>query len=166
MRRTVDFRPFRESTPDFGRRDPATGRIGRGAQLARKHPTPPSPDDPAIAARLAERREAIVADRGGLAELTAVRLAAIERFTMLELFVESWERYFVRSGLMSRQGRVRSGYAAGYLPTVAQLMRLAQIIGLDRAARPMPEMPRSPREWLERNSPPLANALSPHTHID
>jgi hypothetical protein len=156
VKNAKDFRPFRESAPDYARRDPATGRVGRGAQLARKHPKPPTPDDPAIAMRLAERRAAIVADRGGLEQLTAVQLAAIDRFTMLELFVEGWERFFVRSGLMSRQGRVRSGYAAGYLATVAQLMRLSQLIGLDRAARTVPD--ESPREWLERTKPHVHDA--------
>ena len=73
----------------------------------------------------------------------------IDRYVVLEMHVESWEQYFMRAGLMTRQGRVRSGYTGGYLASVVQLMRLAQIIGLDKMERPINE---TPSEWLDRRA--------------
>jgi hypothetical protein len=131
-------------------RDPTTGRLLPGHQVSRKYPRLPSVDDAAVAQRVAARRDEIIDDLGGRARLAAVKLAAVERFALLEMFAASWEQYFLRSGLMTRQGRVRSGYAAGYLATVGQLIRLGQIIGLDRVPREV--APLSPRQWLEQDA--------------
>lgn len=143
----TDSWPYSQIPSERAERDPRTGRALNGNQLARKYPKPPAPDDAAIAERLRVRVAQIVEDLGGPDRVGAVKLAAVERFTLLEIFAESWESYFTRSGLMTRQGRVRSGYTAGYLATVGQLLRLAQTIGLERVAR---HVPMSPRDWLEQ----------------
>ncbi len=140
-----DGNPFSETAPESAR-DVATGRVLAGNQLARRHPKPPATDDLAVRARLAARTDQIVGDLGGADRVGAVRRAAVERFALLELFAEAWETHFLQSGLMTRQGRVRSGYAAGYLTTVGQLHRLAQTIGLDRVVR---QVPQTPMEWLQ-----------------
>jgi len=117
----------------------------KGNQLARKHPKPPGPDDALVCQRLRERRAEIANGLGGV-DLSPMKLGAIERFCMLELHVENWERYFLNAGVVTIHGRVRSGYSQGYLASLSQLMRLAQIIGLDSMPRPVEQ---SPREWLQ-----------------
>ena len=143
-----------------GERDPVTGRVGKGNQLARRYPKPPAIDTPEVSEQLAARVAEIISDRGGRANLSAIQLSAIERYAVLELIVASWERYFLTSGVSSRHGRMRAAYASGYLGTLAHMMRLAQIIGLDRAARTA----ESPREWLERTR--ASTTPPPHADID
>lgn len=140
--------PFQETGSEGSGRDRKSGRVLPGNQIARKYPKPPAEDDSMIAQRLRERVEQIVVDRGGADQIGTVKRGAIERYAVLELHVESWERFFLKAGFVTRQGRVRSGYAGGYLASVTQLMRLAQIIGLDKQPRTIRE---TPAEWLSRS---------------
>src|SRR4051812_29252222 len=106
------------------------GRVGPGNQLARKYPKP-ALDDQGVP-QLADRRHQIIEQRGGVDRLSPMQLGAIERFVILECFVNSWESYFMKSSPISRQGRVRSGYREGYLSTLDRLMKLAAQIGVER----------------------------------
>ena len=63
--------PLSQTSPDAPKRDPSTGRVLPGNQIARKYPKPPAENDPEMALRLAERREQAIADRGGTEQLTA-----------------------------------------------------------------------------------------------
>ena len=74
-----------------------------------------------------------------------MQIRRISRYTVLEIFVESWERYFMRSGRITRQGRVRAGFGPGYLAALAALTRLGTLIGVERVERPVFQ---STRDWL------------------
>jgi hypothetical protein len=119
-----------------------------GNQFTRKYPKPPT-ENPAVQQQLADRCEEIIEQLGGRDHLAATMITLVGRFAVLEAFVESWESYFMKSGPITRQGRVRSGYGQGYLSSLAQLQRLATLIGVERRLK---EVTESPAEWLERIS--------------
>jgi hypothetical protein len=153
--------PIDESTPAASERREHLLRIGQrtqfqlGNQRRRIYPKPIDENDPTVAAELHRRLEQHTADLGGRDILTEAEIRRITRFVYLELFLETWEAYFLRAGIVTRQGRVRSGFTTGYLATLTQLMRLGQIIGLSRVPR---ESTLSTRQWLERAAEAEANA--------
>jgi hypothetical protein len=104
-----------------------------GNQVRRKYPKP-ALDDPRVQQQLAGRRDEIIEQRGGRQRLSPMQIGEIERFAVLEMFVSSWETYFMKSSPISRQGRVRSGYREGYLASLSMLMKLGASIGVSRVA--------------------------------
>lgn len=143
--------PSREAAPvrpphatDPRRWADGTQRPG-APSLARKYPQVQT-DDPAVARHLAEEAARIVEDRGGRECLSTLALKQIDRLVVLGLFVEHWEAFFLRAGIHTKHGRVRSGYVQGYLRTLDSFARLAQQIGVTRETRPVRL---STRQWLE-----------------
>jgi hypothetical protein len=81
-------------------------------------------------------REQVIADRGGVAHLTAVEGAYVRRLGELEAVVRLLAADLAQRGLTTPKGRVR-GTLGRWLEALDRWDRYAQRIGADRRARPV-----------------------------
>lgn len=79
-------------------------------------------------------REAVIADRGGAAELSTLEAAYIRRLTEVETVARLLAADLATRGLTSARGRVRSTFSR-WLECLDRWDRLAQRVGTDRRAR-------------------------------
>jgi hypothetical protein len=81
-----------------------------------------------------EFREAVIADRGGAAELSTLESAYIRRLSEVEAVARLLAADLASRGLTTAKGRVRSTFSR-WLEAVDRWDRLAQRVGTDRRAR-------------------------------
>ena len=93
-----------------------------------------------------EFRAQVIADRGGVDELTAVEGAYIRRLAELETVTRLLASDLAQRGLFTPRGRVRGTYGR-WLETLDRWDRYAQRVGLERRSKPAP----SPADyWRQR----------------
>jgi hypothetical protein len=91
-----------------------------------------------------EFRTAVIADRGGEAELSTLEAAYIRRLSEVETVARLLASDLATRGLTSARGRVRSTFSR-WLECLDRWDRLAQRVGTDRRARAV-----SLRDYLAR----------------
>jgi hypothetical protein len=97
---------------------------------------------PPGAPTLAERADAIRADLGD--ELSAIKGSLLGRHVMLAVLAEHLEGHLLGLGVLTAKGRTRAALNA-YLSVLDRLTRSAQILGLERKPKRVPNV----LEYLE-----------------
>jgi hypothetical protein len=93
-----------------------------------------------------EFREGLISDQGGVEALTTLQAGYVRRLTEIEVLVRLLQNDLVARGAFTQRGRVRNTFTK-FLETVDRWDRLAQRVGVDRKARPVP----TPHEyWAHR----------------
>jgi hypothetical protein len=83
-----------------------------------------------------EFREAVIADRGGVSELSTLESAYIRRLSEVETVARLLAADLASRGLTTPRGRVRGTFSR-WLECLDRWDRLAQRIGTDRRSRPV-----------------------------
>src|SRR5690349_1199796 len=96
------------------------------------------PEQAEAVAAAAERRAAIVADLGGTDALSALALSQIDTFVRLEVVADFLWTRLQEAGPLTAKGRQRAALTA-WLGVVDRLQRLANMLGLERKARRVPD---------------------------
>ena len=86
---------------------------------------------------IADFRAGLVGDQGGEEELTAVRRGLVEKLVDLEVGIQLLMGEVVRRGIDSRPGKAAWASA---LRTIEVWHRLANTLGLERRAQPVPSL--------------------------
>lgn len=118
-------------------RDPKTGRLlpGHAVNLRHGRRAPRLWAAGPLAAALAEREAAVVADLGGEPNLSAIERPLAREYARLSLLVEAAGERLTRDGLETTKGRARAA-ASLYGALLDRQTRLAAMLGLARRARP------------------------------
>jgi len=136
--------------------DPASGRDARGrfrrgnlaalthGARSRQVQAAALPEQAAALAALAERRQAIERDRGGLEALSTLERDAIGRYLELCVIGDYLAANILAYGPLTTKGRQRAAVSA-YLGVVDRQTKLATTIGLDLKARDLRSM--SVEQW-------------------
>jgi hypothetical protein len=95
-------------------------------------------------------RAQVIADRGGLENLTALEAAYISKLVDAEIVYRLLVADIVKRGLFTEQRRVRNTHAR-LLRQTSLCDRLAQRVGVDRRARALPTL----RDYLTQRAGPL-----------
>lgn len=86
-----------------------------------------------------EFREAVLADRGGAVELSTLEAAYVRRLAEAETVARLLAHDLAQRGLFTPKGRVRNTFQR-WTEAVSLWDRLAQRVGVDRRARPVPTL--------------------------
>lgn len=118
-------------------RDPVTGRFRPGGMPRLQHGrrAPRLWTAGPLAEVLAEREAGVVADLGGVENLSAVERPLAREYARLDLLVEAAGDRLIRDGLETAKGRARAA-ASLYGALLDRQTRLAGMLGLSRRARP------------------------------
>jgi hypothetical protein len=125
-------------------RDP-TGKFGTGNQFARRHGVAAYQAygeralSPEFRAELADFRAGVEADQGGASELTTIGAGYVRRLVEVEGVLRLLMADFQQRGFLTHRGNVRSTYNA-FMLAIDRWDRLAQRLGIDRRARPVPSL--------------------------
>jgi hypothetical protein len=137
---TASGAPFDEPLPNG--RD-SRGRFTRGnrgalksGQYSRAIATAELPEQSEVRAILAEREAAIVTDLGGREALSTMQVDLVRDYQTLHCIASYLESRIVREGPITAKGRTRAAVAV-LLSIVDRKMRVAQLLGITRAARPV-----------------------------
>jgi hypothetical protein len=132
----ADFSTLRD-----GGRDPETGRWKAGNLAALKHGQRASTllDVPELAEAHRARVEAIETDLGGAAQLSAVQLPLVSELARLQLITDSLGADVLARGVLTGKGRTRAAVTV-YLAVLDRQQRLAQLLGLSRRQRDVPDL--------------------------
>jgi hypothetical protein len=129
-----------------GRGRQANGQAGAGNTLALRHGLRSARllEHPDVAEWHRQQVEAITADLGGPSELSALRLAAVREVARLEVIAGALGDELLDGGVLTGKGKCRAATTT-YLQVLDRLLRLSQLVGLDRKAKQLP----NPADWLE-----------------
>ncbi len=83
---------------------------------------------------LAERREAIAADLGGVTDLSTLALDTVRRYVSAAAMLEWMEGRLLAEGVLTGKGRRKALHNA-YLAQLDRVVRLAGLLGLERKAK-------------------------------
>lgn len=129
-----------------GRGRQANGQAGAGNTLALRHGLRSARllEHPDVAGWHRRQVAAITADLGGASELSALRQAAIREVARLEVIAGALGDELLDGGVLTGKGKCRASTTV-YLQVLDRLVRLSQVVGLDRKAKQLP----NPADWLE-----------------
>ena len=137
--------PFQE-LPHSGR-DPR-GRFTSGNRGALKHgrhsraiANAELPEQSALRAVLAEREASITADLGGHDALSTLQIDLVHDYQTLTCIATYLESRVMREGPITAKGRTRAAVSV-LLSVLDRKLRVAQQLGLARAARPIESLDR------------------------
>jgi hypothetical protein len=97
-----------------------------------------------------ELKDQIVADLGGLENLSALELSYVRKIADVEVTLRLLLAEIQRGGMFTSGARVRDVYAA-LLAGLDRFDRLAQRVGLRRRAKSAPDI----RDWWDAHSQPV-----------
>lgn len=100
-----------------------------------------------------EFRESVIADRGGSSELSTLEAAYVRRLSEAETVARLLAADLAARGLFTPKGRVRNTFQR-WSEAVGLWDRLAQRVGVDRRARPVPSL----RDYLAQAQAPEEHA--------
>ncbi len=133
----------RESTGHGNGRDLQTGRFLPGNVAALRHGRRSTVVRRRIEeesrAELAERRQVIVADLGGLDQLSTIAIDVLERYLVAAALLGWMEDRLIVEGVVTTKGKRRSIHRA-YLAQLDRVVRLASMLGLERRAQAVPSV--------------------------
>lgn len=90
-------------------------------------------------AALDEQRREIETDLGGSAGLSRIRRDLVKRYLETQLIADYLGDNLRRLGPLTGKGKARAATTA-YLQVLDRQVRLAQLIGLERTAKPVPSL--------------------------
>ena len=94
---------------------------------------------PDVRLTVAEFKQAVISDRGGLADVSSIEAARIGHLAEVETVLRLLASDLASRGLFTARGRVRSTFGR-WLDAMATWERLAGHVGDDRRARPVPSL--------------------------
>jgi hypothetical protein len=90
----------------------------------------------ALAQTIEEFRASVIADRGGIENMTTVEVALVRRLSEIEATCRLLAGDIASKGLFTPRGRVRGVYRL-WLETLDRFERYCRQVGADRRARPL-----------------------------
>ena len=111
----------------------AAFKHGRRSTVVRRHIEEESRE------QLAERRQAIIEDLGGAAELSIIATDVLERYLISTALLHWMEDRLIADGVLTGRGRRRSVHHA-YLAQLNQSVKLANLLGLKRVPKSVPTL--------------------------
>jgi len=149
-RSTASDAPSGEPAPSG--RD-AAGRFTAGNVASLKHGQRSEREGaelmPSLAAVLAEKESAIVADLGGAAHVSEIRRELVTRFIQSSAIADSLAVNIGAHGVLTAKGRTRAAVSL-YLQVLDRQIKLASAIGLGRQTKPVRSIEDAMREAQER----------------
>jgi hypothetical protein len=106
---------------------------------------------PDIAAFHREQVQAITADLGGDAELSALCRVAIREAARVEVILAALGDELLEHGVLTGKGRTRSATSL-YLKTLDRFLKVSGVLGLERRARRVPTL----AEYLDARTPQIS----------
>lgn len=88
---------------------------------------------------LAAREAAILSDLGGRDSLSTLQLDLVARYVVAGALLSWMEDELLRAGVVTSKGRKRALFGA-YAVQLGTVARLAQVLGLERRAKPLPSL--------------------------
>lgn len=119
--------------------DPRTGQFVEGNKAAVKHGLTPRGGLTKLDGELAERRAAVVADLGGEDALSTIAESTIHRYVVADALLSWMEGNLLAEGVITPKGKRRAMHNA-YLAQLDRVVKLANMLGLDRKARSAPTL--------------------------
>lgn len=153
--------PFALSPEERRRRNhaPGNGRFQKGNVAALTHGASSVQvkaalsTAPEVARALSERRDAIQRDLGGAASLSQIKQDAITTYCEVDMLRQTLAHQLATEGMFTEKKRMRASFGA-YLQVADRLVRLAQLLGLERHAQSLTAL--SAADYVRATQPPDA----------
>lgn len=123
----------------------ARGRFQRGHLVNATSLDRVSVDHPALAREHAERVAALVADLGGMSQLSAMQMPLVQETARLQIIADTLGHDLMTRGVLTARGKQRAALAA-YALAVDRLDKLTMRLGLERKAKPVDDL----RTWAQK----------------